>query len=330
MLLHRYFGSHYRETIVNKELKVSDPNTFNDPFELLYNRKKNPDEETAEKVFKNAGYDYTPELLKKYIEHCKETCPDDSSKYSDDIKEKIRVVCLNAVNPSGVDPQEKQKTIQLLWAHYANSHQGARITFNIDDKAPIHEVKYQANLPEVDPFKWYAEEKFDSKELEPIMCTKNLAWKYEHEYRLIYYNWKSGTIDYTNYPIEIIEEVTFGCQCQKFNISRTMAECFLSGATHIKYYKSKIVPTAYQLTDDPIRFKNIYTLEKANPTSDVWNKNTESNIQSFCANNEDHARQLANEQYQTIYKTNNNSPWLSPQHTTCQLIKTKEQIEKEI
>ena len=86
--------------------------------------------------------------------------------------------------------QEKFPNNELLWAHYANSHKGFCIEydldilvnnlskdFNISDKIYI---AYQDERPEVKE----SDKLFDIRT--KVFGTKSLAWKYENEVRLVF------------------------------------------------------------------------------------------------------------------------------------------------
>jgi hypothetical protein len=73
----------------------------------------------------------------------------------------------------------------LLWSHYAKSHQGVRIEFELDaHNLPLFKVSYSRRRCAIDFSKAY-----DGDHTNEIMLktfqTKALAWEYENEVRLI-------------------------------------------------------------------------------------------------------------------------------------------------
>ncbi|MGH1599873.1 DUF2971 domain-containing protein [Campylobacter majalis] len=67
----------------------------------------------------------------------------------------------------------------LLWAHYANSHKGIRIDFELDNKYEPKSVKYTDE-------RIFIKSKQDAmNKMDEIMTTKLKCWKYERESRVI-------------------------------------------------------------------------------------------------------------------------------------------------
>ena len=95
---------------------------------------------------------------------------------------------------AGVYSMSKQKEgevfpcNELLWAHYANSHKGFCIEYDLDKldtciTAIIDyriDVEYQENKPIISP-----EDSIEAK-IKKAFSTKSLAWDYENEYRLVF------------------------------------------------------------------------------------------------------------------------------------------------
>ncbi len=75
----------------------------------------------------------------------------------------------------------------LMWSHYANKHQGVRITFNLDIKETrrfsIQKVQYKDECPEIDLSDIEVTESTKRSMINAI-STKSPAWNHEKEYRL--------------------------------------------------------------------------------------------------------------------------------------------------
>ena len=67
--------------------------------------------------------------------------------------------------------------IGLMWSHYANSHTGCCIGFELGEtkKWTIHEVEYKDTLPSCD----------SHDNIEQVLETKSSHWRYEKEVRFI-------------------------------------------------------------------------------------------------------------------------------------------------
>lgn len=74
----------------------------------------------------------------------------------------------------------------LMWAHYANSHTGFCLEYEIDDiQAPFYDVNYSSHLPlpSINELLLCPEESFLR-----ILTTKTLEWNYEKEVRFVSLN----------------------------------------------------------------------------------------------------------------------------------------------
>lgn len=114
-----------------------------------------------------------------------------------------------------IDKEYKKKEYLLLWSHYADSHKGIRLKFDIlDDVLYMFELKNLSdpilNLRKVDYIKEYLILNYirDSKELSTkILSTKSECWEYENEARII--SKKSGPVKFRK---EALSEIVFGCK----------------------------------------------------------------------------------------------------------------------
>ena len=81
----------------------------------------------------------------------------------------------------------------LMWSHYADSHKGICIGFNIADETDFlshaHPVSYSSKYPFFDP----VAEKDGQIVMEKCFLTKAKDWEYEAEWRVVFYKMPSGT-----------------------------------------------------------------------------------------------------------------------------------------
>lgn len=94
----------------------------------------------------------------------------------------------------------------LMWAHYADKHQGFCIEFEADEKTPLlgsaQKVRYSNTYPTVDFFNTSSDEQVDQ-----IFLTKSKDWSYENEWRIVDHENGSGI---RTYPEELMRSVAFG------------------------------------------------------------------------------------------------------------------------
>lgn len=174
-------GVTHLDHLINGTIYLSNPDTFNDPFDCQtpINYMEFKDNNTSvlkfietqkNKLPKNIAWKVNPDALSKNSDFLK-------AAMNDDIKE------LNSV--LGVYCLSKIQNSILMWAHYANSHSG--FCFGIDTKIlqaisqnlGVEKVKYEKKYPLISP----------NDSIENIIAKQVLYksdnWKYEKEYRLI-------------------------------------------------------------------------------------------------------------------------------------------------
>lgn len=161
------------QNLINQKNWIADPYKFNDPFEFSLFEREYQDEIGA--IIQMTSDEI--EIMDKYKEQIKD----------------LGVVCYS------LDPYNL-----LLWAHYADNHNGMCLVFDVDEKInKLYKVNYQEKYPDVD----LAEESKDYEEVIKIVTTKFLEWEYEQEYREVFIA-KNMLYEYPGKLIEII----FGCR----------------------------------------------------------------------------------------------------------------------
>lgn len=199
------------QALVNEQLNLSSPTTFNDPFDCLII--------PLMKLFGNNTSDKVSIMIRKaFIDCLKIACftsnvklpyfKDPQNSFSELIK-----------NDKKHKKDKKEFLNSLMWAHYADSHRGICIKYNFyypvsllggEDKnivAYFKDVKYSADIGK------YTNQ--NSINLEDAFFVKGKEWEYENELRLLYYDLNSkndyGTIDIPN----CIEAIYFGLKCSE-------------------------------------------------------------------------------------------------------------------
>jgi len=131
----------------------------------------------------------------------------------DDISNKFGVTCLC----------EEYDNI-LMWSHYARFHEGVCVGFDTSlfpdgVKNKLIKVKYSNKRPILN-YDENNKNKFVKENVEnakKIIRTKSCGWKYEKEWRLVYYE-QSGKVDIGN----SIKQVIFGERFPKIMQDRVM------------------------------------------------------------------------------------------------------------
>lgn len=169
------------------------------------------------------------------------------NKNSESELEKVHEALDNVINRGkeiGIYSLSATYNDELLWAHYANSHKGFCIEYDLDmllefyptDKVYSFPIKYSKNPPEVGVS--------DVSDKEGISIVKKLAgnkskkWDYEKEYRII--TDKSGE---QAYNFRAVKAIYFGLRMSE-SWKEEMMDC-LKGRG-VKYYQMYQVEGKYQ------------------------------------------------------------------------------------
>lgn len=237
MILYKYAHTHGLDILKSLEIKASEPDEFNDPFEFMPVIPKTTPASTVEKTLKNVEMQkYMYGLAKEagflgnfrafrasLRQHSDQLVavsasnPELPKKIRDEIMgqplAKIAVFCTSALPDS-----------TLMWSHYADCHRG--VVLGIDMKQAsqqwaddLLEVQYSGTRVDMN-LKWLPGSDEHRKFAEEIVKVKSLAWRCEEEYRLLFKidtlrrkQLKNGSMAYFSpIPPAAIREVILGCR----------------------------------------------------------------------------------------------------------------------
>ena len=143
---------------------------------------------------------------------------------------------------------------ELLWAHYANSHKGFCIEYDLDKlDACIRDninyridVIYQENKPNLSP-----DDSIKVK-IKKAFSTKSLAWDYENEYRLVF-----GSSGVKKIEFEAIRAIYFG-----LNMPLAERNTIVNGLKDkgIEFYQIERVGKDYKLSANKLLFDYTYEI----------------------------------------------------------------------
>jgi len=188
------------QSLVNDTLNLSSPTTFNDIFDC-------PIIELM-----NNGDDISKLIREAYLSGVKVACfvKNEKLPYANDTFD------APITNDKKNKRDKKEYLNELMWAHYADSHNGicikykfpSNVTTTGNDKnyvAYFKDVEYISNLK-----KYSKQNSINTKD---AFFAKGKSWKYENELRLLYFN--PTNLDYhVSLPIpNCIEAVYFGVKC---------------------------------------------------------------------------------------------------------------------
>lgn len=104
----------------------------------------------------------------------------------------------------------------LSWAHYSDSHKGFCVGFDEEklrhfvkskESLDLDSVEYMEQYPIINVYKMTMD-----KRITKLFWTKSIDWKYEDEYRIIWYDGANKTLEIDS---GIIGKVILGCQIRE-------------------------------------------------------------------------------------------------------------------
>jgi len=164
--------------------------------------------------------------------------------------------------------QKKEKenfpTNELLWAHYANSHKGFCIEYDVNKLLSSYKTFHELNTVKVEyesscPKLLIADVTQKDVMLQKMFGTKSIPWKYENEIRVIFD--KAGV---KNYHPSALKSIYFG-----LNMDELRQEDIIKGLVNcdVTFYKIHKVGNTYDLQAELIS-ENKRTIEKKNPKTE--------------------------------------------------------------
>ena len=215
----------HKKILTKNEIFFASPYSFNDPFDLNIPFRYDKLSESELRANFEKHFDLTAEPFSKLNIKAKEELKEHFIKK---IVSGDKKVILNLgehlykkYSNFGVFSVSTKKDNILMWSHYANSHQGFCVGFNLlnitrhtqsDQKNSfIHlEVAYQKKYPELIPNL----ENLNINNMFSQFMTKSILWKYEKEWRIL-------TPNKANFPFQVnndsFNEIILGMRISKAN-----------------------------------------------------------------------------------------------------------------
>ncbi len=192
--------------LIDKTIKLSCPDTFNDPFDFSNDllKFKVSKEYAADLVNRNFQNDPRAERrikIRKLLTDPNIDNITDNSKTKQ--KSNYRVSCFSGI-----------KDEILMWSHYADKHTGICIGISMSPNTPDYFVLPVNYTIDFNPPDFLTE---TEKSLRYWMTTKYQKWDYEEEYRMInILGFELATIKQNS-----IQEIIFGCKVDEKVITET-------------------------------------------------------------------------------------------------------------
>ena len=153
----------------------------------------------------------------------------------------------------GIFSLSKTYSDELLWAHYANSHKGFCIEYDLDLllskqdlKHRFFDIQYSDKMPNLG-FSQFSDPNNPDILIKKMLGYKSKRWEYEQELRIITENKGINTYDYG-----AVKAIYFGLKTPKSTISKIIKT--LQGRK-IKYFQMYLKPNSFKFEAKPIEDK---------------------------------------------------------------------------
>ena len=247
MLIYKYTPHnkcHKYDIIKHKELWFANIDSLNDPLDsnLTYRQKYNPDE--IKEYWENfiadkPAFKSLDEVLSKWGDN--ESFTREQPRIFEYIKSKIGVLCMSKT-PKNI----------LMWAHYANRHQGIVYGFDADlfgfsKTNNLTDFPYIINYPCDRKYEILSYTKDRQERIEQFkksLTTKAIDWAYEEEVRFI--DLKKSSFARKFNP-NCLKSIIFGVKTPNDEIETMIDCCKKNNLNHIEFYKAKFVAGRFEL-----------------------------------------------------------------------------------
>ena len=206
-IIYRYLNfKRAKQVIKTKKLWFSSPDSFNDPYDMYPGLIDLTMTFAQAQTFIDRNYPYEDahsrllraiDLMKREREF---------AEYQKNMLGSIR-------SQSGVCCFSRERDVSLMWGHYADSHRGIVIGFNIDpvNLAPFLMVQPVRYVHAIETKNYHSDRE---RIIDHWILTKSDKWEYEQEVRAFCFK-QNGLIDFDK---KCIKEIYFGCKTAEKDI----------------------------------------------------------------------------------------------------------------
>lgn len=253
MLIYKYTPHnkcHKYDIIKKQELWFANIDSLNDPLDsnLAYRQEYSKDEirEYWEKfIADKPAFKSLDEVLSKWGDN--ESFIREQTRIFEYIKSNIGVLCMSK-NPKNI----------LMWAHYANRHQGIVYEFDADlfgfsKTKNLTEFPYIINYPcdrKYEILSYTKDRQERNEQFAKSLTTKAIDWAYEEEVRFINPE-KSGIA--RKFNPDCLKSIIFGAKTSPDEIGTMIDCCKKNGLNHIRFYKAEFVAGRFELVLNEIK-----------------------------------------------------------------------------
>lgn len=239
--LYKYRGVNDNTYRIFKDaaLWFADPKSFNDPFDCQLSTDSNNTVEEIEEYLQIIAPELDKSLAKGLVANVLKE-PDGWDKL---VNSSVQARLSNI----GVGCFIKEPDNILMWSHYADSHTGLCLKFDVIAGNGLFFLPQQVLYQKKYPVYNHALSNLScakSNLIECLLLTKAKKWKYEKEWRVIKFDGAKAH----PFEKEALTEVIFGCRASDEFINKIKSLALASGFHHLVYKKAEVSRTEFALT----------------------------------------------------------------------------------
>ena len=249
--LYKYYSinNFFEDVVKTHSCWFSRPQDFNDPFDCVFDVSIG---NSSKEIMSNMEKSFMSQFLEEYLlEQNNYELNDGVRKIMENpillkkiinwvhgyyIDQNIGVYCLSE-DPSNI----------LMWSHYANSHKGVCIEYNIPRGGFFYNnllpVQYKKHYPKFELSDYIGEDNIMFKMHQQVLCTKSVLWKYEKEWRVI----TDEGYGLKEFNKEDVTKVIFGVKTSDEDKERIISLFKDNGYVDVVFYRCSMSDKAFAL-----------------------------------------------------------------------------------
>ncbi|MDR6841322.1 DUF2971 domain-containing protein [Pseudoxanthomonas sacheonensis] len=213
----------------------ADPTTFNDPFDCRLSETHSHTRGDVEDYVTSQGLSGQEEaaildLFDRDPAHIR----DISVRARDGVIKKRGILSLSKINDN-----------ILMWSHYAQSHEGLALGFDISKDMDFFsiplKVDYQAEYVELNYFRDRADT------IKRNLSTKAQCWKYEEELRVM-----KDAVGLVSFDPACLIDIYFGCAASPDFVTEVRTACASGRLSHVRFHQGRVRPGEFALDFDAL------------------------------------------------------------------------------
>lgn len=258
-ILHKYYrvDDRFFKVLTKNAVWFAGPFDFNDPYDcnLIIGSENTFDEILGHlndisvrraEALRQSGRNINQETILYSAKHWHQ------NPYK--LKEYLKDNQLKELENKGIACFSKSDKILLMWSHYANSHKGACITFDILKDPEFFAYPFNVEYPPEYPKINFIREKDIHKRYKHILAMKSKDWQYEQEVRIVKDKRDHPTFrENVAFNKSCLIEIKFGYKADIGDIEKTKDILTKKGYGHVKLYKAELIHGQFGLDFNEIK-----------------------------------------------------------------------------